>query len=174
MAKSQTKNKSKSSKLKLVPKQKLEKSVLNIKSIASRIPSLPTQGVKLPKIKVKPTLKGTVASLSIMFFVVWIIIGLFIGLLMVQGLKRGVFDNLLFSPAASADSTVQPSSQTDANLPGIGLVNVSCVREALSQETIQKLVESQDVSALNADEKAKLEPCIVEKEEATASPSSDK
>lgn len=155
----------------MVPGQKQTRSVLDIHSISSKMPSFSAKSIKLPKarIPVKPTLKGTVASLSIAFFVVWILIGLFVGLLMVQGLRRGVFDNLLFAPRATDDTQAQSQAQTEANLPGVGLVNVSCVRTALSQEAIQKLVESKDINSLSGDEKTKLEPCITKKEEATPS-----
>lgn len=172
MAKSQSRTmKAKNKKVKAVPKFNESGSVLNIHNLSSKIPGLSVSGIKLakPKITLRPTLKGVVASLSIGFFVIWIAIGLFIGLLMVQGLRRGVFDNLLFSPTTVDDAQAQAQGPEEANLPGVGQVNVPCVRTALSQEAIQKIVESQDMSVLSDDEKTKLEPCITQKEQATPS-----
>ena len=172
MAKSQSKSKgSKGFKLRTVPGQKVSKNGLDLHSLSSNISGFSANKIKFsrPKIAVKPTLKGSVATLSIAFFVIWIVIGLFVGLLMVQGLRRGVFDNLLFGPKAVDDTQAQAQGPTEANLPGIGQVNVSCVRSALSQETIEKLVESQNMSVLSEEEKTKLEPCITQKEEATPS-----
>ncbi len=122
--------------------------------------------IKLPKVKmiVKPTLRGTVASLATAFFVIWIAIGLFVGLLMIQSFRHGVFNTVLFGQTAADNSQAQATAPTEANLPGVGRVDVSCVRAALSQQSIQKLVESQNTSVLTADEKAKLDPCIVQKE----------
>ncbi len=124
--------------------------------------------IKLPKVKmmVKPTLIGTVASLAVVFFVIWIAIGLFVGILMIQSFRHGVFNSVLFGPTAADNSQAQSQAPTQANLPGVGRVDVSCVRAALTQQSIQKLVESQNMSVLSADEKAKLDPCIVQKEAA--------
>jgi len=122
--------------------------------------------IKLPKVKmmVKPILRGIVASLASVFFVIWIAIGLFVGILMIQSFRHGVFNTVLFGPTAADNSQAQSQAPKEANLPGVGRVDVSCVRAAMSQQSIQKLVESQNMSVLSADEKAKLDPCIVQKE----------
>ena len=168
MAKSQknTKKKklqsqSKASALRAIPNFKKQMSVLG--------------KIKLPKVKmmVKPILRGTVASLASVFFVIWIAIGLFVAVLMIQSFRHGVFNSVLFGPTAVDNSQAQSQAPTQANLPGVGRVDVSCVRTALSQQSIQKLVESQNMSVLSADEKAKLDPCIMQKE-ATPSGTSGK
>lgn len=107
--------------------------------------------------------------LSVFFYFIWILIGLLVLVFIYANLRQGAFSGL-FSPRPLQQQTqVQPPAETD--LPGIGKVNIQCVQDSLSQETIQKIVETGDASKLTDEEKAKLEPCIVEKEEASPSAS---
>ncbi len=67
--------------------------------------------------------------------------------------------NGIFSKTQTPVSQTQP--QTEADLPGVGKVNIACTEQALSQDAIQKVMTKGDTSVLTADEKTKLEPCIV-------------
>lgn len=102
--------------------------------------------------------------LGTLFFLIWIFIGIFFMLLIYQSLRQGVLDGLF---------GVRPQQQVqgpqEANLPGVGRVNVDCVQKALSNEALQKVLSSQGTSQLSDDEKNKLEGCIIAKETATPS-----
>ncbi|OGD83412.1 hypothetical protein A2165_02375 [Candidatus Curtissbacteria bacterium RBG_13_40_7] len=113
--------------------------------------------------KKRPLLKNLFESLGILFFVIWILIGLFFILYIVAGFRQGAFSSLLSSnPQQQQQETSAP---TEAPLPGIGTVNIACVQEALSEESIAKIFEEQSTASLTDEEKAKFEPCIVEKEQ---------
>lgn len=104
----------------------------------------------------------TILILASTFLVIWILIGLFLLVVIVQGLRTGTF---LLGPSKNGQQTQTQETQapTEANLPGIGRVNIACVKEALSQETIQKLLEKGDLSVLEGEEKAKFQACIISK-----------
>lgn len=106
------------------------------------------------------------------FFAVWTLIGLFLIILTLLSLKQGNLRNILNTPAATnSGESQQVQAPAEANLPGVGIVNVPCVREALSQESIQKILDVGDMSVLTDEEKTNLEKCIVEKADTSASPS---
>lgn len=124
-------------------------------------------GIELKKAKF--SLKGAVITLSIIFFIIWILIGSFVLVVIVQSVRQGVFAGLFSTPqSAPASASSQTPSQT--LLPGVGLVDVGCVKQALSTSSIQKIVTDGNASSLTADEKTKLEPCIVQKEASSPSP----
>lgn len=106
--------------------------------------------------------------LSVVFYIIWIVIGLLFLLFIWTNIRQGAFRGLFGGPAATAPGQVQ--TPTETVLPGVGKVNISCVQQALSAETIQKILQESSTSTLTDEEKAQLEPCIVEKEEATPSP----
>lgn len=106
--------------------------------------------------------------LSGMFFTIWIVIGLFLFVVLVQGFRRGAFNSLLQSKAPTTTSQETANAPQEATLPGIGRVNVLCVQRALDQQGIQKLLDGGE-AALTEEEKAKFVPCVVERE-ATPSP----
>lgn len=101
------------------------------------------------------------------FAVEWIVIGLFFLLFIYSNIRQGAIKALLTPPVQQEQAT--PVPKTEATLPGIGKVKIDCVETALSQEAIGKLLQS-GTSALTDDEKAKFEPCVIEKEQATPSP----
>jgi len=103
--------------------------------------------------------------LATIFFVIWILIGLFMLLFIYGNIKRGAFKGLLSNAPAQQQAPQQTEAPTETAIPGVGKVNISCV-QALGNETIQKIVTS-GTKDLTDDEKSKFEPCIVEKEEAT-------
>lgn len=116
----------------------------------------------------KPVLLRLNEALGIIFYLVWILIGLFFILFIVANFRQGVFRGLFSSP--SKQQVPQTQVPTETTIAGIGKVNIACVKEALSNEAIAKIVEAGNTSTLTSDEKAKLEPCIVEKEEPAPSP----
>ena len=97
----------------------------------------------------------------------WIVIGLFFMLLIIANIHQGVFRQL-FAPPQQAPPQVQ--TPTETTLSGIGKVNIECIQSALSNEVIGKIIQEENTTFLTDEEKAKLEPCITEKE-ATPAPS---
>lgn len=120
--------------------------------------------------KPKLSLKGVLLTLSTIFFVIWILIGSFVLVVIVQSVRQGAFAGL-FSAPQSTPASVSAQAPSQTLIPGVGLVDVNCVKQALSSESIQKIVSEGNASSLTADEKAKLEPCILQKEAASPNPS---
>ena len=106
-------------------------------------------------------LKG-IKILSFFFYLIWIIIGVF---LIFQGVYTAVLSRKAPSQTQQTTDTQAPS---EVDLPGIGKVNVKCVQGALSQESIQKILQEENTQSLQGEEKEKFEKCVVEK---AASPS---
>ena len=105
-------------------------------------------------------------ALSLLFNIIWIIIGIFILIFIWANFKQGAFKGLLNqAPQQQAPAAAQAPTETD--LPGVGKVNIECVQNSLSQETIQKLLTDGGTTNFTAEEKEKLDPCIVAPEEAT-------
>ena len=103
--------------------------------------------------------------LSVAFFAIWILVGVFALLVILQGFRQGAYSNLLSfkeTPSVSDTEVPQIESPSTVNLEGIGAVDVACAQSALSGATIQKLVESKDINTLTAEERTKFEPCLVD------------
>ena len=110
----------------------------------------------------KPVFFKLLKILAAIYFVIWILIGLFFLTFIYGNWKQGAFKGL-FAKAPQASEQVQ--APTETSLPGVGKVNISCVQSSLSSEAIQKLVTDGSTKNLTDEEKAKLEPCIIQKEE---------
>lgn len=107
--------------------------------------------------------------LSLLFYIIWIAVGIFFLVFIYGNIRQGLLKSLFAKPASQeAAQSVQPPTET--NLPGIGTVNIECVQNSLSTETIQKIVTDGNMDNLTVEERAKLEPCVVKAEEATESP----
>src|SRR3989344_7602716 len=104
------------------------------------------------------------AALSVIFYIIWIVVGIALLLIIYGNFKQGAFKGL-FSPAPAPPAQTQAPAET--TLPGIGNVNIACVQSALTTEAIQKIVKDGNTSNLTDEEKAKFEPCIMEAEQAT-------
>jgi len=100
-------------------------------------------------------------ALAAIFFVIWILIGVFVLLLLADGFKRGAYQGL-FGRQNQQQESQAPQPPTDVDLPGIGKVNVECAQSTLSDESIQKIVTEESTKSLTDDEKASFEKCIVE------------
>ena len=127
-----------------------------------------TQGLKIDKIinKTIPILLGfknfkILHFLATVFFIIWILIGLFVLLILADGIKRGAYQGLLGRQNQQQESQA-PQVPTDVDLPGIGKVNVECAQSTLNDESIQKIVSEKSTKSLASDEKASFEKCIVE------------
>ena len=103
--------------------------------------------------------------MAIIFYLMWIVIGLFFMLLIISNIRQGVFRQL-FAPPQQAPPSVQ--APTETTLSGIGKVNIECIQSALSNEAIGKIIQEKNTASLTEEEKTKLEPCIVEKEQPPA------
>lgn len=108
------------------------------------------------------------------FFLLWILIGLFVALVIVQGLRKGVYSGLLSASTASqTTSSTDTQAPTEAPLPGIGTVNIACVQQALSPESLQKVIQEKKIDVLQGEERTKFEACIVKREEASPTASAN-
>lgn len=116
------------------------------------------RGISILKMNYTEKFQKINVYLATIFLLIWIFVGLFATLVVLQSVKQG-FLNGIFGQAQAPASQAQP--QTEADLPGAGKVNIACTEQALSQDAIQKVMTKGDTSVLTADEKAKLEPCIV-------------
>lgn len=106
---------------------------------------------------------GLIKLLAFVFFVIWILIGLFILTFIVQGTKRGMFDYVLFGKVPQAQQAPNVEAPKETSLPKIGTINIACAEKALKPESIQKLVGEYDydITKLEASEKTEFEKCIV-------------
>lgn len=113
--------------------------------------------------------------LSIIFYVIWIPVGIFFLWFIVANFKLGAFDQLMKPRTSQNQPTAQtPQTPAETIVPGVGKVNVNCVQTNLPEEVIIKIVQDKGTQNLTDDEKSKLEPCIIEAEQSTpeASPQS--
>ena len=101
-------------------------------------------------------------ALAAVFFSIWILIGIFVLLLLADGFKRGAYQGLLGGQSQQEQPQAQvPEAPQEVDLPGIGKINVACAQEALTDESIQKIVTEGSTESLTAEEKTNFEKCIV-------------
>lgn len=126
----------------------------------------------LPNIKRVVAIINFSSLLSIIFYIIWILIGFFILWFIYANFRLGAFDQLI-GRQSQVSAQVDPQTQqpTETTVPGIGKVNIECVQTSLSEDSILKMVKDKSNASLTDDEKTKLEKCIIEKEQAAASPS---
>lgn len=125
--------------------------------------------ISIARVNLAERLQKVNIYLATIFLLLWIFVGLFASLVVVQSLRQGFLKGVFSAPQSTPVS--QSQQQTEADLPGVGKVNIACTEQALSQDSLQKILTSGDTSALTADEKTKLEPCIVAPASATPSAS---
>ena len=89
---------------------------------------------------------------------IWIFVGSFFSLTIVDNLKSLAKQKALDKVGGELNENVAPS---EVMLEGIGNVNINCVQSKVKPESVQKAVGDKTISNLPADEKAKLESCIV-------------
>lgn len=111
--------------------------------------------------------------LAFLFYLIWVLVGLYALLVVFANIRQGALKSLFAKPP-SQETSQAPQAPVETTIPGIGKVNIECIQSSLTPDEIQKIVQTGDDSKLTAEEKAKLEPCIIEKAEATASPSTSK
>lgn len=130
------------------------------------------QGIKVensPNTFRKSTFRKIKTILATIFYIEWIIIGLFFLLIIFGEIKQGALNSILKTPSSS-QSVPQVQTPTETDLPGVGKVNIACVQQSLDAQAIQKIITEGNTSTLTNDEKSKLEPCVVEPESATPTP----
>ncbi|OGD88969.1 hypothetical protein A3D81_00670 [Candidatus Curtissbacteria bacterium RIFCSPHIGHO2_02_FULL_40_17] len=108
--------------------------------------------------------------LAMVFLTIWIIIGVFFLLVIYSQIKQGAFSGLFAKPQ-SPQTTTQSQAPKEGDLPGVGKVNIDCVRNALSEESIGKIIEAGNASSLSSEDKEKLDKCVVEKAPESPQPS---
>lgn len=119
---------------------------------------------KIPSEKFhKHKLHKIIGVLAIAFFTIWIIIGLLFLFFIWANIRQGAFSGLLSGTPPQQQGPPASQIPTETDLPGVGIVNVECVQNSLSEEAIQKLV-SDGQAALTDEENTAFEPCLVEPE----------
>lgn len=108
----------------------------------------------------RPILHRLDDVLSVGFHLLWILIGTFFLLVIIGQIRQGALSSVL-GPSKVANSPDVSQAPTETDLPGVGTVNIECIKQALTTETIQKILQTGDTSTLTDDEKTKLAPCIV-------------
>lgn len=125
---------------------------------------------KTPK---APALSRVNAVLAALFYIIWILIGVFFLLFIYGNIRQGLLKQLFGPTQEQMQQQAAQQAPTETSLPGVGKVNIECVQSALSEEVIQKLLTDEGTSNFTAEEKEKLSPCIVEAEASpVASPQS--
>lgn len=118
----------------------------------------------------KALLDRLIKILNLVFLIIWIPVGTVFLLSIYANFRQGAYSGILSPPAQSQNQ--QASAPTEADLPGVGLVNVNCVQSALSSDAIQKIVTEGNTNSLTEEEKTKLEACKVQTPAATPTPTS--
>src|SRR4030043_1081467 len=103
------------------------------------------------KIYKKLSLAGINSVLATLFYIIWILIGLFVLLFIYANIKQGMFRNL-FGPRSAPAQQQTSQMPTETDLPGVGTVNIECVQNSLSEEAIQKLISQNGASTLTEEE----------------------
>jgi len=142
--------------------------------ILKRAKKAPKEALEVPKPTKNLSPKGSLLhslnqSLGTVFYLVWILIGLFLILSVIFNIRENGFKSFFNSSTPTPSTEQQGQTQTEATIPGIGRVKIDCVLQSVSQETLGKIQEKGNTSTLTKEEKAEFEPCIVEKETPTPS-----
>lgn len=111
---------------------------------------------------IRPKLHKINDVLSTLFYLIWIIIGVFIVLMIIGEIRSGALKSIIGGPAANQQQVSDVQAPTETEIPGIGTVNIDCVKGALSTESISKILEAGNTSGLSDEERTKFEPCVVE------------
>lgn len=124
--------------------------------------SLATNSVKSRFAKVK-IVSGIGSVLPTVFYIIWIVIGLFLLWFIYANYRLGAFDSLIGKPSATSaqSQSQQAQAPTETTVPGIGKVNIACVQTSLSEDAITKMVQEKSDKSLSDDDKKKLKSCIV-------------
>lgn len=118
---------------------------------------------KIKSLSVKSKLSAVPVILSVIFYIIWIVVGIALVLIIYGNFKQGAFKALFSTPSPPP----QVETPTETTIPGVGKVSIACVQSALTPEAIQKILADGNTSKLTSEEKEKFEPCIVEAETAT-------
>lgn len=95
---------------------------------------------------------------------IWIFVGSFFSISVVEQLKALAQQKVTDTAAPQVSQVEAPK---EVNVPGIGMVNIECVKSAVKQEVIQKIsIGTGD--DLTPEEKSQFDSCLVE---SPASPS---
>ncbi len=123
------------------------------------------------------TLSAVSSFLSIVFHIIWILIGFFVIWFLIANLRLGAFDQLMGtqkSAQTAPQDTTQTQAPAEADVPGIGRLNVACVQKNLDSTAISKIVQDKSDKSLTDAEKKKLAECVVSQESTPAASASPK
>lgn len=120
-----------------------------------------TSPPRVHSLAVPPLVTLFLSYFGLATLLVWLLIGLFLLPTIFLNFKRvGLAE--VFKPASTpppASQDVQPA--TEADLPGIGKVNIACVQQALNPESLTKVIQERKLDSLTPEERTKFETCIV-------------
>lgn len=124
--------------------------------------TLATNSVKATFAKVK-TVSVIGSALPTIFYFLWIVIGLFMLWFIYANFRLGAFDTLIGKQSTPSvqNQSQQAQTPTETTVPGIGKVNIECVQTSLSEDAIMKMVQEKSDKSLSADDKKKLQACII-------------
>lgn len=114
-----------------------------------------------------PFFKALFVLMMVVSMAIWIFLGGLFSIFIIRSFRDGSLQKLLSAQQTQQAQTQQQATQeqtqrpTEANLPGIGRVNIACVQEALSDSSIKNLVQAENVKVLTAEEKARFEKCLI-------------
>ncbi len=146
------------------------KVISNTKSVGLKLSSVNLNFIK-NNFRRAIALHNVSSVLAIVYYLIWIPIGAFLLWFVFANFKAGVFDQLMGAQNANGQNPqVQTEQPTETTVPGIGRVNIDCVQNSVSEDTIVKMVQEKSMQNLTDEEKQKLEPCILEKDTTSPSP----
>lgn len=132
-------------------------------------PKFEIKPIKFPNLI--PFFRGVFIAMIVVSMALWIFLGSIFSIFIIQVARQGSLEKLLTARTQQTNQVEQqarPQQQTqqqpaEANIPGVGKVNINCVKGALSDEAIRKVIVAGNTSVLSAEEKTRFEPCITAK-----------
>lgn len=113
------------------------------------------------RLKLFPFFKGLFILMAVVSMIIWIFVGGLLSTFIVQGWRSGMLERFLSTEPPRQIQQEKVPTPVEANLPGIGRVNIECVKTALSDSSIKKMIQAENTNVLKEDEKARFEECIV-------------
>lgn len=108
-----------------------------------------------------PFFKGFFILIAVVSMIIWIFVGGLLSIFIVQSWRSGLLERFLSTEPPQQVQQEKVPMPIEANLPGIGRVNIDCVKTALSDSSIKNMIQAENTSVLKEDEKVRFEKCIV-------------
>lgn len=108
-----------------------------------------------------PFFKGLFILIAVASMIIWIFVGGLLSIFIVQGWRSGLLERFLSTEPPRQVQQEKVPTPIEANLPGIGRVNIECVQTALSNSSIKNMIQAENTNVLKEDEKTRFEKCVV-------------